>query len=275
MTLKSDSSDQQVVIGDARKLSDFIKDSAQLIVTSPPYWDLKKYGDNEQIGQESYCEYIDSLNKVWDECFDCSKDNAVLVININSRRVDKKLYPIAFDIVSRMRRWQFWDQVIWNIPNALPQPNHYKDRILDNKFEHCLVFIKNCGYKFNKPRVPQQYKNDPRAGKNNAKGRCLGNIIRIPAYRPPNIKEQNYHIAAFPELLPAFFIHCYTDIGDTVLDPFAGSGTTLKVCRAMQRRGIGCEINPDYKPLIERRINEEWEVPDWSVIDLFHSINNV
>lgn len=81
--------------------------------------------------------------------------------------------------------------MLWYIPNALPQPNHYMNRLFDNKFEYLLVFLKGDPdrYKFHKPRVPQKYAGvDPRDYKLNEQGRCLGNVIRISAYRPPNIK---------------------------------------------------------------------------------------
>src|SRR5690606_8649226 len=94
---------------------------------------------------------------------------------------------------------------------------------------------------------------------------------RIPAYRPPNIKKMGYHVAAYPEELVAFFLECFTDPGDTVLDPFAGSGTTLKVARVMQRRGIGFELHGEFEELLRTRINEHWEVPDWRKLDILHS----
>jgi modification methylase len=248
--------------------------SVDFFITSPPYWHLKDYGDKRQIGQSSYEEYLDRMNAVWTECFRVARTGAVLVINVNTRRHSRKFYPIPFDIVARMTNWVFWDHVVWYIPNALPQPNHYIERLLDNKFESCLVFIKGeaSDYTFHKPRVPQKYATaDPRAHKKNPKGRCLGNVIRIPAYRPPNIREMGYHVAAYPEELVAFFLESYTDIGDTVLDPFAGSGTSLKVARVMQRKGIGFELNKEFEPLIAKRIQEKWAVPDWRDLDILHS----
>jgi DNA modification methylase len=242
-------SGQTVFLQDSRNMSGVADCSVNFFITSPPYWDLKKYGQKEQIGQSSYNDYLADLNRVWDECYRCATSNAVLVVNVNSRRVKKLFYPIAFDIVARMKGWHLWDQVIWYVPNALPQPNYYMERVLDNKFESCLVFTRDgsSDFTFHKPRVPQKYKtSDPRANKNNPKGRCLGNILRIPAYRPPNVKQLGYHVAAYPEELVSFFVECYTNPGDVVLDPFLGSGTTLKVCRVIERRGIGFEINTDY-----------------------------
>lgn len=265
---------QTVFVGSSERMAGVKDGSVDFIITSPPYWNLKDYGSSNQIGQSSYEEYLDRLSKVWDECYRVARDGAVMVINVNARRHQKKYYSIPFDIATRMRNWKFWDQVIWYIPNALPQPNHYMERLLDNKFESCLVFIKGDAdkFKFHKPRVPQKYLGaDPRSNKQNPKGRCIGNIVRIPAYRPPNVKELGYHVAAYPEELVSFFLQCYTDEGDIVLDPFVGSGTTLKVSRVMNRSGIGFELNPEYVPLIRKRIQEMWGIPDWRNLDILHS----
>jgi DNA modification methylase len=265
---------QTVHLGDARSMTGVASGSVALFVTSPPYWNLKDYGGPDQIGRSGYADYIGQLNRVWDECYRCGAPGSVLVVNVNSRRHEKTFYPIAFDVVAAIRGWRLWDHVVWYVPNALPQPNHYRERLLDNKHESCLVFTKDgsTAFKFHKPRVPQKYITaDPRGHKKNARGRCLGNVIRVPAYRPPNVKELGYHVAAFPEELVAFFVACYTDPGDTVLDPFLGSGTTLKVCETMGRVGIGYEINRDYLPLIERRVLEPWAVPDWRDLDILHS----
>lgn len=265
---------QTFVLGTSERMPETPDASVQLIITSPPYWNLKDYGSESQIGHSSYPDYLARLATVWDECYSKSEANGVLVVNVNSRRHQKRFYPIAFDIARTIRGWHLWDVVIWYVPNALPQPNHYMERLFDNKFEYLLVFTKGDpeAYKFHKPRVPQKYAQaEPRQHKKNELGRCLGNVIRIPAYRPPNVKELGYHTAAFPEELVALFLHTFTDPADHVLDPFLGSGTVLKVCRVMGRSGIGYEINPDYEDLIRQRTAEHWEVPDWKTIDILHS----
>jgi DNA modification methylase len=254
----------------------FIKDgSVNLFITSPPYWNLKNYGGTpNQIGREPYETYLERLNKVWRECFRVAQDNSVLIININSRRVDKQFYPIALDIYKEMKLWKLWDVLIWYIPNALPQCKHYMNRLFDNKFEYLLIFTKGDPEKhtFHKPRVPQKYATaDPRQHKKNNAGRCIGNVFRIAAYRPPNVKQLSYHVAAYPEELVAFMLETYTNSNDIVLDPFLGSGTTLKVAKAMNRKGIGFELNDNYKELIEEKIKEYWEPPDWKKLDIIHS----
>ncbi|WP_332654389.1 DNA-methyltransferase [Brevundimonas sp.] len=250
-------------------------ETVDFIMTSPPYWNLKDYGDSvHEIGDSSYEEYLSDLLTVWLECYRVAKPGAVMIINVNSRRSKGEFYPIDFDIVKTMQSWRFWDHNIWYIPNALPQPNHYMERLLDNKFESLLVFVKgdSKSYKFHKPRVPQKYAQaDPRTEKKNARGRCVGNIVRVPAYRPPNIKSMGYHVAAYPEELVSFFIESYTDPNDLVLDPFTGSGTTLKVAQAMDRRGVGYEVHAEFAPLIRARIEEVWAPPPWTDVDIIHS----
>lgn len=269
------SKQQRVFFADSRDMS-FIGDgTVDFIMTSPPYWNLKDYGHDGQIGSETYEEYLSQMNLVWDECYRVAKPEAAFVLNVGNRRHDKKYLPIGFDIHSRMRRWTLWDTLIWYIPNALPQPSSYIERLFDNKYEFLLVFTKDGGrsnYKFHKPRVPNKYRDaDPRKHKMNARGRCLGNIVRIPAYRPPNVKSMNYHVASYPDELVSLMLYTMTDEGDVVLDPFLGSGTTLKVAGSMGRKGVGVELNSGFEGTIRSKIAEHFSVPDWKTVDLMHS----
>ncbi len=82
------------------------------VMTSPPYWNLKNYGSENEIGKEPYLEYLDRMQKVWDECYRVTKDEAVLVINVSNRRHNKVFYPIGMDIAQNMKGWKLWDIVI-------------------------------------------------------------------------------------------------------------------------------------------------------------------
>ena len=268
--------DQLVYFADSQNL-DFIDDgSVDFAITSPPYWNLKDYGHEGQIGRGDYATYLDQLNTVWEEMYRITKPNASLVVNVGNRRHQRQFFPIAFDIHSKMRSWTLWDILIWYVPNALPQPASYRERLFDSKYEFLLVFTKDGGktdYTFHKPRVPNKYREaDHRKHKMNPHGRCLGNIVRIPAYRPPNIKSMHYHVASYPDELVALMIETMTDRGDVVFDPFLGSGTTLKVAGAMGRRGMGVEINREFEDVIRGKVGEPFEVPDWRSIDLIHSV---
>jgi len=248
--------------------------SVDLVFTSPPYWDLKDYGHPGQIGQEPYEAYLERLNSVWREAFRVTKDNGLLIINVGNRRVNKRYVPLAMDIYRTISDWVLIDTIIWYIPNALPQPASYINKLFDNKYEYVLVFAKSYDYDytFNKIRVPQKYViADPREYKKNPDGRCIGNVWRIPAYRPPDIKQRSYHVAAFPEELAYAVIYAFSNPGDVVLDPFLGSGTTLKVASAIGRVGIGYEINSKFAPLIRQRLEEPWSPPPFTQIDIIHS----
>jgi len=262
---------QKVIFDTSEKIPDYDVDG-ELVITSPPYWDLKDYSSEKQIGyNESYQKYLDRLTKVFHCCYKNTTKNAIMVVNVNSIRREKKYYPIAMDIVQELENWELIQNLIWYKPNSLPQPNYYLDKLFDDKYENLLVFAKNKKYNhtFNKIRVNQKYKQkEPRESKMNDKGRSIGNVINMRAYRPPTIKDENYHAAAFPEELIYGLIHTFSNEGDTVIDPFLGSGTTLKVCRNMNRRGIGFEINKGYKKLIKNRILEDMDKPSWQELDI-------
>lgn len=265
---------QTILFKTSEAMDELEKGQVSFVITSPPYWNLKNYNHPNQIGQESYDRYIERMNTVWEECFRVTKDNGLLAININSRRHEKIFYPIAMDIYSNIPKWKLIDVFIWYVPNALPQPAYYIDKLFDNKFEFVLLFAKNYNYDytFHKIRVFQKYVNiDPRSEKYHPEGRCIGNIIRIPAYRPPNIKQRSYHVAAFPEELVYVFLSAYTNPKEYVLDPFLGSGTTLKVCRVTNRKGIGYEIDTTLKETINRRILEPWTPPSFEELDIINS----
>lgn len=267
---------QKVFFQSSTNLANLDGLNAKLVITSPPYWNLKDYGHKDQIGQADYNSYLDDIEQVFRECFRLTSKNAVMVVNVGNRRAKKQFYPIAFDLAQRAGGWELWDMLIWYIPNALPQPNYYRERLFDNKYENVMVFTKggDSGYTFHKPRVPQKYADkDPRKDKMNQRGRCLGNIFRIPAYRPPNIKEQHYHIAAYPDELAALMIASFTMERDIVLDPFLGSGTTLKVCRELNRCGVGVELNRDFATTIQNRIQSPMNDFNWQDLDLISNIN--
>lgn len=268
---------QRVWFGTSEDLSFLPGGSVDLVLTSPPYWNRKRYGAAGEIGHEPYDTYLARLDTVWAECHRAARPGAVLVVNVAHFRHQRRYYPLAFDIAERMKGWVLWDVLIWYVPNALPQPNHYRDRLFDAKHEYLLVFTRDgdLDYRFDQPRVPQKYRGaDPRADKMDERGRSLGSVIRIPAYRPPNIRELGHHIAAYPEELAALVIRTFSEPSDVVLDPFLGSGTTLKVTRSLRRNGIGVELNPDFEPLIRRRIAEPFEEPDWTRVDVLHSATN-
>lgn len=270
---------QTVYFKSSEKIEAFeIGEPVSLIITSPPYWDLKDYGHEREIGKSSYSKYIERMNIIWEKCYDVSKENALLIIIIRARRRRGIFFPIPMDIAKNMKRWKFIDYMIWYSPNAMTQNKVYKNKLYDRKTEMILIFAKNYkyDYTFNKIRVTQKYKYaDPRDYKRDPKGRGLPNIIRCPAQKPPKIREKNYHVAAFPDRLIYALVWTFTNKGDRILDPFLGSGTVLKIARYMKRIGIGYEINKRFRKLIEARINEPFEPPAWEELDILHEPSKI
>lgn len=274
-------SGQTVLFRSSEDLTPLHGEDIQLVLTSPPYFKLKKYGHPNEIGRkdQDYEKYLQRLVKVFSECYNVTSENAILVVNLMNLRDKKVFYPLAMDLYQAMKesnecKWMLIEDITWYCPNSNTLNPFYSPRLMDNKKENILVFGKNFDYEhyFNKIRVEQKWKDiDPRKDNKNPDGRCIGNVVRIPAYKTPKIKQKNYHQAAFPPKIPQLFIHWFTDEGGKVLDPFLGSGTTLMVSRTMNRVGYGVEINDSTLELIKNRINEEYILAPWEEYDIIHS----
>lgn len=242
-----------LINGDCRRMSLLADDSIDLIVTSPPYWQLKDYGVKEQIGfHESYEDYINSLNLVWMECFRVLKAGCRMCVNIGDQFARASYYgrykvvPIHSEIIRFCETigLDFMGDIIWQKPTnmhtsgggkvmgSFPYP---KGGIVKVDYEHILLFKKP-----GKSQIPPQEIKD---------------ISRISedewhtyfnSHWTFNGVRQNKHIAVFPEELPYRLIRMFSYCGDTVLDPFMGSGTTALAAIKNGRNAIGYEINPDF-----------------------------
>ena len=232
----------------------------QAIITSPPYWNIKKYSEKQIEGEigygQTYVDYLDALGEVWKECYRVLKDDGTLWINIGNKFHEGRFYPIAFDIAMQAKQLGFVlrNIIVWHKPNALPI--HSNDN-LTNKYEQILFLSKSNSYKFRKDRVriPQKYSGKDwgrREYKMNPKGKDPGNVWTY-SPRKGNLSPKIEHPAPFPKVIPRRIILVATDADDWILDPFLGSGTTLQVCRETGRNGIGYEINTKFKDLIEQK----------------------
>jgi site-specific DNA-methyltransferase (adenine-specific) len=135
---------QTVFFKTSEELSfDEITNKVSFILTSPPYWDLKDYGHKNEIGHESYEEYLGRMNTIWEKCYDIASEDAILCIIVNDRRKKGVLYPIPMDIARGMKKWKFMDYMIWFTPNAMTQNGLYKNKLYDKKTEMILLFSKN------------------------------------------------------------------------------------------------------------------------------------
>lgn len=251
-----------VINGDSRKMSELTDQSVHLIITSPPYWQLKDYGTDDQIGfNDTYEAYINHLNLVWKECYRVLHDGCRLCINIGDQFARSvyygryKVIPIHTEIIRFCETigFDFMGQIIWQktttmntsgggaVMGSFPHP---RNGIVKLDFEYILLFKKQG-------KAPQPTKEQ----KENA---VLTNEewnTYFSGHWYFNGARQDKHLAMFPDELPKRLIKMFSFPGETILDPFMGSGTTASVAKKLNRNSVGYEINPDFIPIIKEKIS--------------------
>ena len=254
----------KIILGDSRYLSKIEDKSVQLIITSPPYWQLKDYGSENQIGfNDSYEEYINNLNLVWKECYRVLSDGCRLCINIGDQFARSvyygryKVIPIRTEIIRFCETlgMDYMGAIIWqknttmntsgggSVMGSFPYP---RNGILKIDYEFILIF-KKLG---NAPKPTKQQKEESILSKEEWNTYFASHWTFGGA-------KQNEHIAMFPEELPRRLIKMFSFVNETVFDPFAGSGTTLLAAKNLGRNSIGYEINKDFIPIIKNKLNVE------------------
>ncbi len=267
-----------IITGDSRAMNETENQSVQLIITSPPYWQLKDYGTDNQIGyNDSYEQYINNLNLVWQESYRVLENGCKLCINIGDQYARTTIYgrykviPIRTEIIKFCEAigFDYMGAVIWqkigttnttggaSIMGSFPNP---RNGIFKLDYEFILVFKKQGK---SKNIISKAVKKQSAMTKNEWNTYFTGHWNFSGA-------RQDGHIAMFPPELPKRLIKMFSFIGDTVLDPFLGSGTTSMVASKLQRNSIGYEINPEFIPLIEKKIgknsNTLYEKPNFNFI---------
>ncbi len=255
------STQHKVITGDARNMSLAPDKSVHLVVTSPPYWQLKDYGTESQIGfDHSYEDYINNLNLVWSECHRVLNDGCRLCINIGDQFARSvyygryKVIPIRTEIVRFCETigFDFMGSIVWQktttcnttggatIMGSYPYP---RNGIIKIDYEHILLFKKHG----KPPPISPDAKQQSVISKDD------WNLYFNGHWNFPGAKQQD-HVAMFPEELPRRLIRMFSFVGETVLDPFLGSGTTAYAAVRTQRNSVGYEINPDFLPIITAKL---------------------
>jgi len=252
----------KIINGDSRQMNLIPDKSVHLVITSPPYWQLKDYGTEKQIGfHESYESYINNLNLVWKECHRVLHPGCRLCINIGDQFARSvyygryKVIPIRTEIIKFCETiaFDYMGAVIWQkvttcnttggatIMGSFPFP---RNGILKIDYEFILLFKKQ-GIP---PKPTKEQKELSAMTKEEWNTYFSGHWYFAGA-------KQDGHIAMFPEELPARLIKMFAFAGDTVLDPFLGSGTTSLAARHLGRNSVGYEINPDFIPIVKDKLN--------------------
>ncbi len=267
---------QKVFFSSSENMHQIPNESVTLVVTSPPYWNVRDYGYTQIGFNQSYQEYIEALNRVWTECIRVLQPNGKISINVQplpisaeesgyNRRIIK---DIMFNIekfmfeqglfISGMIYWNkapYINTVSWG---SYPKPTNIAT---NTAFEQIYTFVK--------PGKTRKIENKPLLSKSQLSKdewrhwavRMIWDDISPVIKINPKGENKFGHGAPFPEDIPYRLIKMHTIEGETVLDPFLGSGTTLKMARLTNRKGIGFEINQEYEKLIKDRIMEDWSPP--------------
>jgi modification methylase len=250
-----------IINGDSRQMSELKDESVHLIATSPPYWQLKDYGTENQIGfHDDYETYINHLNLTWKECFRVLYKGCRLCINIGDQFARStyygryKIIPIHTEIIRfcEVMGFDFMGQIIWqkattmntsggaSIMGSFPHP---RNGIVKLDFEYILLFKKQG----DAPKPTKDQKDNSVMTNEEWNTYFNGHWYFSGA-------KQDKHLAMFPEELPRRLIKMFSFPGETVLDPFMGSGTTALAARNLNRNSIGYEINSDFVPVIKEKI---------------------
>jgi len=261
MAEKMDKTKHTIINGDSRQMSELKNESIHLIVTSPPYWQLKDYGTEDQIGfHDDYETYINHLNLTWKECYRVLHEGCRLCVNIGDQFARStyygryKIIPIHSEIIKfcEMMGFDFMGQIIWqktttmhtsggaSIMGSYPNP---RNGIVKLDFEYILLFKKQG----NAPKPTKEQKDNSAMTDQEWNTYFNGHWYFSGA-------KQDKHLAMFPEELPHRLIKMFSFFGETVLDPFMGSGTTALAARHLNRNSVGYEINPAFIPIIKEKI---------------------
>lgn len=258
-------------------------ESVQTVVTSPPYWGLRDYGNEEQIGlEETPDEYVEQLVSVFSEVKRVLRDDGTLWLNLGDAMRDGRLLGLPWRVALALADdgWVLRSEIIWAKRNGLPDGSA-TDRP-DRFHEQIFLFAKQRRYYYDaaairEPSDPEQeahnrrYAREYAATTEKAGLRQPRNVNHIGIHSRPGVGGRNkrsvwttsvaqmpdVHTAVFPPELIEPCILAGSAPGDCVLDPFVGSGTTALVARRHGRRAIGIDLNEAYLGIAARRTAQQ------------------
>jgi DNA modification methylase len=251
----------RIVIGDSRRMNEINNETIDLIVTSPPYWGIKDYGVDSQIGYgQTIHEYLKDLFLVWNESFRVLKPGTKLCINIGDQFLRSIVYgrykiaPLHAEFISQCEKigFDYMGSIIWqkkttmnttggaNVMGSYPYP---PNGLIEIDYEFILIFKKPG----KRNDIKNEVKELSKLSKEEWKEYFSGHWTFAG-------ERQIDHQAMFPEELPKRLIKMFSFVGDTILDPFLGSGTTMNVARKLGRNSVGYEINSSFLETIKKKV---------------------
>jgi DNA modification methylase len=255
----------RLFLGDARQMSTLAPESVHLVLTSPPYWTLKEYRDSEaQLGHvENYDQFLEELDKVWGNCFRALVPGGRLICVVGdvclSRRENggrHTVVPLHASIQEHCRKLGFDNlaPIIWHkISNAVYEVEngssflgkpYEPNAVIKNDIEFILMERKPGGYRA--PDIPTKILSLISADNHKKWFQQIWTGVTGASTK--------HHPAPYPIELAERLVRMFSFVGDTVLDPFLGSGTTTVAAAKWGRNSIGVEVDPHYFSLAEKRI---------------------
>jgi site-specific DNA-methyltransferase (adenine-specific)/site-specific DNA-methyltransferase (cytosine-N4-specific) len=263
----------KIFLGDCLDVLNDIEDnSVDLIITSPPYADARKniYGG---IHPDKYVEWFLPRSA---ELLRVIKPTGTFILNIKEKVFNGERHPYVLNLILEMRKqgWLWTEEFIWHKKNCYPGkwPNRFRDA-----WERLLQFNKTKRFKMFQEAVMVpigdwsngRLKNLSKIDliRDNSKsgsgfGKNVSNWLNRDKVYPTNVLHlaticyNKDHSAVFPEAIPEWFIKLFTEENDWVLDPFMGSGTTIKVAEKMKRNSIGIDNQRKYYEMVKNNISE-------------------
>lgn len=256
----------RIVLGDARELPGVAEKSVHLVVTSPPYWTLKEYdgaAGKAQLGHVSdYEAFLDALDQVWRRCFDILAPGGRMCIVVGDVCLPRRQHgrhvviPLHADITARCRAlgFDYLTPILWHkIANAVTEVEgsgaflgkpYEPNAIIKNDTEYVLLLRKPGGYR--QPSLDQRVLSLIDKEDHARWFRSVWTDIRGASTRAG-------HPAPYPVELAYRLVRMFSFVGDTVVDPFVGSGTTTEAAMLANRNSVGFEIERSYFELARGR----------------------
>jgi len=225
-------SDIKIITGDALiELEKLETRSVDLVIADPPYNIGKDYGNNHDV--QGFDDYLSFSSKWLGQTHRILKPTGTLYVFMGFRFIS-----YLYDILDRDLRMFFNSWIVWHYTQGMGKTKGFSPR-----HDDILMFTRSEEFKFNldNVRVPQKYFRD----RNNMRGANPGDVWEFSHVHYCNGNRQD-HPTQKPEGLIERMVLVSSDEGDLVVDPFSGSGTTLRVCQQLNRKAIGIEINPEY-----------------------------
>jgi len=261
----------RVILGDCSEELRKIEDSCiDLIITSPPYADQRKntYGG---VHPDRYVEWFLPISQ---ELLRVLKPTGTFTLNIKERVVNGERHTYVLELIMAMRKqgWLWTEEFIWHKKNCYPGkwPNRFRD-----SWERLLQFNRNRDFKMFQEAVmipmgdwaktrlrtlseTDKTRDESKVG--SGFGKNISHWLDRHSVYPTNVLHMptecgnKNHSAVFPEALPEWFIKLFTQEGDWVLDPFVGSGTTIRAAQRLRRNSIGIELQPHYYNMVLNKV---------------------